>query len=348
MANSAAKRVDYIDLLRIIAITFVAIFHFLYSAIVNNKTPSLSPSPLFETARYGYLGVELFFMISGYVVVATVQRSNLIYFLRKRFLRLYPMYWIALVLIFAISSLGIWKKAGPAAQTFYYNLTMFPKTFNEPWIDNAHWFMERQLQLYLALSLVLLLRLGKRIDLIFTYWAIIGFVWHQFGIENFNIWYLNGYFALISGGALIAIIRTNGFNLLRVLALLASFLWAIETRMAKVDWFNSSRSPGYSKTTIGLVVAAIYLLMLISLIPKISTLKLSWAVKAGVVTYPFYLIHDRVGGLILGRFATEGNKYFMYLTVIALAVGLARIIMRIESKIFSLFTFPRTKSRLAE
>jgi len=62
------QRIDYIDLLRILAITAVASFHFLYSAIVNHKTPNLLPSPLFEFARYGYLGVKLFFMISGYVI----------------------------------------------------------------------------------------------------------------------------------------------------------------------------------------------------------------------------------------------------------------------------------------
>ena len=107
------QRIDYIDLLRILAITAVASFHFLYSAIVNHKTPNLLPSPLFEFARYGYLGVELFFMISGYVIIETVQNSNFSNFLKKRFFRLYPMYWIAVILIFAISSLSIWKKSGP-------------------------------------------------------------------------------------------------------------------------------------------------------------------------------------------------------------------------------------------
>ncbi len=163
MNTSSRKRIDYLDLLRVLAITGVIAFHFLYSAISRGRTPNVTFSPISDWARYGYLGVELFFMITGFVIVQSVANLEFTEFLKKRFVRLYPMYWIAVLLIFIISTFGIWGRRGPLAETLYYNLTMFPTAFNQPWLDSAHWFMEKQLQFYLVVAAILLLKAGKQI-----------------------------------------------------------------------------------------------------------------------------------------------------------------------------------------
>ena len=82
------KRIDYLDLLRVLAITGVIAFHFLFSAISRGRTPNVTFSPISEWARYGYLGVELFFMITGFVIVQSVANFNFSEFLKKRFVRL--------------------------------------------------------------------------------------------------------------------------------------------------------------------------------------------------------------------------------------------------------------------
>jgi peptidoglycan/LPS O-acetylase OafA/YrhL len=340
--TSAKKRIDYIDLLRVIAITAVICFHFLFSAISRGRTPNLTASPFFELARYGYLGVELFFMITGFVIVQSVRDLTFRKFLSKRFLRLYPLYWISLICIFAISTFGIWGRPGPLAETFYYNLTMFPNAFEEPWLDPAHWFMARQLQFYVAIAIVLLLRSGKHLVNIFIFWSLIGLIWDIFKIEQFNIWYFNGFFALIAGGAIIAAIRELGFTRFRVLGLIASYLWAVKSRMDLEHWLNVNRGPGHSALTIGLIVTAIYLLMMLTWSSTLSNWKIAGVTFAGTMSYPVYLIHDRLGGLAIARFGTDGNKYFVYLVVISCAVLLAYLVWRTETRIMSLFVRQRT------
>ncbi|WP_372785033.1 acyltransferase family protein [Phenylobacterium sp.] len=64
---------------------------------------------------FGHAGVEFFFVLSGYIML-TVHRkdvgkpSKVLPFARKRFLRIYPFFWVVLavtvVLIFAMPSLG--------------------------------------------------------------------------------------------------------------------------------------------------------------------------------------------------------------------------------------------------
>ena len=334
------KRIDYVDLLRILAISVVISFHFLYSAIVNEKTPQLSPSPFFSFARYGYLGVELFFMITGFVLYQSIEGMSFGKFVKNRFVRLYPMYWLAIILIYLVSSLGIWDKPGPSATDFFYNLTMSPTSFGHDWLDAAHWFMGRQLEFYVAVMVILLLRVGKFISQIFSCWSIVGFTWNLFNFNDFHIWYFNGYFALIVGGALINAIRLQGFSLLRVVALISSYLWAISTRIDKIDWLNSSRSPGHSAITIGILVTLIYLLLALTWSSRISNAKIAGASFAGALSYPIFLVHDRLGGLVLARFGTEGNRYAVYLLVIAGAVATAYSIWKLESRLMNFFAKP--------
>ena len=70
-----SKRVDYIDLLRVLALGSVISFHYLFSGISKGKIDSLSPTPLYEISKYGYLGVELFFLISGFVILYSTNRT---------------------------------------------------------------------------------------------------------------------------------------------------------------------------------------------------------------------------------------------------------------------------------
>jgi peptidoglycan/LPS O-acetylase OafA/YrhL len=284
-------------------------------------------------AQYGYLGVELFFMISGFVMMSSTKGISAGIFLKKRFLRLFPMYWIALILIFFVSQFGFWQKPGLIAENFYYSLTMTPESFSHNWLDSAHWFLERQLQFYLLILVVLIVRLGKYLSSIFLWWAVIGFIWNAFGFDNYGIWYLNGFFALIAGGAIISSIRETGFTRLRIVGLISSYLWAITSRIDLIPWLDENRGPGHSAFVIGSVIIAMYLLMLLTLSRDVSRLTLRGIGIAGAVTYPLYLIHNRLGGLAIARFATPENQYFVYLIVIVLSIFIAYAILKAESRI---------------
>ena len=344
LKNSVKKRIDYLDLLRVVAIVGVISFHYLFSAISRGRTPQLSASPLFEWARYGYLGVELFFMISGFVILQSVRDLNLVQFIKRRFLRLYPIYWISLIFIYVIATFGIWHRQGPFAEVFYYNLTMFPTAFNQPWLDAAHWFMARQLQFYIAIAIIILFRGGKQLPNIFIWWSIIGCLWNLLDFNEFNIWYFNGFFALIAGGAIINVIRENGFDQIRVVGLLASYVWAMKSRIDNVYWLDTNRGPGHSALAIGIIVSVIYLLMMLTWNSNISKLSIRYIGFAGTLSYPVYLIHDRLGGLAIARFATESNKYFIYITVVLTAVFLAYLIWHIEKRVMAKFSKSENQS----
>lgn len=77
-----------IDILRACAILAVALHHFAaYSGI---------PVPLFGPDGGG-IGVQLFFLISGYLIIQSAERNTLGDYARARFFRIFPVYWVALL-----------------------------------------------------------------------------------------------------------------------------------------------------------------------------------------------------------------------------------------------------------
>ena len=83
-------RIPELDLLRFIAAVGVVLFH-------ATNWPE-HPNLLTRSRTYGSFGVPLFFMISGFVILMTAQNRSGIEFVNSRIARLYPSFWIAVLL----------------------------------------------------------------------------------------------------------------------------------------------------------------------------------------------------------------------------------------------------------
>lgn len=89
-----------LDIARGLAALLVFFFHI--SAYIGEASPSLG-----MLARYGYMGVPIFFVISGYCMASSAHQSLRFSqpagrFLHKRFLRIYPALWASIILVMAI------------------------------------------------------------------------------------------------------------------------------------------------------------------------------------------------------------------------------------------------------
>ncbi len=97
------KRLKILDGLRVLAIIFVMLFHYLY--LYNGKHYDLFFIDK-SYFKYGFLGVQLFFIISGFVITLTLTRSNnFLIYLKKRWIRLYPAMFLCSLITFTVVSL---------------------------------------------------------------------------------------------------------------------------------------------------------------------------------------------------------------------------------------------------
>src|SRR6185312_3999042 len=82
MAESQRRQLVGLDLIRFSAAFMVMAFH------LTGKTP------LAATAAWGWVGVEVFFVLSGFVIAYTAADATSGRFLRNRIVRLMPSVWL--------------------------------------------------------------------------------------------------------------------------------------------------------------------------------------------------------------------------------------------------------------
>src|SRR5476651_2004832 len=157
---NAKGRLLELDCLRGIAVILVITFHFTLGE------PDLKPY-----FRFGCTGVDLFFMISGFVIFLTIEKTKHYKdFLISRFSRLYPAYWTGVTVTtlfilgwsFAIKS----HHSFPGLKDYAVNLTMFPSYFNVRYIDGVYWTLLVELLFYLLILCVFLAKKLHRIEFI--------------------------------------------------------------------------------------------------------------------------------------------------------------------------------------
>ena len=167
-----------LDLLRCLAALSVVFYHYTYRGYAAGNFSPVEFLALGHLTRYGFLGVELFFLISGYVILLSAQGKTAGQFLLARAVRLYPAFWVACTLTFLVGRLwgqgpadGHWPDSLHAGLiTYAGNLTMLYGFLTTPPLDGAYWSLTVEITFYLLISLLLAYKLLAHIDLFLTSW----------------------------------------------------------------------------------------------------------------------------------------------------------------------------------
>jgi len=115
------------------------------------------------SGTYGWLGVEVFFVISGFVIPLALLReqyslSNYRTFLLKRLARLYPPYLASVALGFALLALYSIYKGQPRvnfdSSDLLLHLGFLNDLFGRPWLNSIYWSLAIEIQFYLMIGLL--------------------------------------------------------------------------------------------------------------------------------------------------------------------------------------------------
>ena len=153
-------RLRHIDALRGIAALLVLWRH-VADAFVNIG-PNVSGRWIAEWGSFvdvGRIGVVAFFLISGYVIPFSIDPGRpapIGTFLIKRFFRIYPAYWVS-VLLGAVSCWWIWGRHFGLGDVLV-NLTLLQDFFGVPAAEGLYWTLLVELEFYLLCVMLLLLR----------------------------------------------------------------------------------------------------------------------------------------------------------------------------------------------
>lgn len=307
-----ATRISSLDALRGIAALAVVLYHytFRYDAIYGH---AFSLDNIF-VFKYGYLGVHLFFMISGFVIYLSLENTfNVKSFIFSRFSRLYPAYWFAVILTFlAVLTLGL-PGRDVSFLTMLTNLTMLNGFVGLPSVDGVYWTLRVELTFYFIIASMYFLMTKKNL--------LIGFLCLSGSIFVVEFFDTSGHIS-------------SAFKLLR-------FIFALEYLHffgAGIGFYLLSKKENYVLGFLLIMVSVVYnfvfesggalvitlsfysvfLLLILGKAEFLSTPVLNYL---GAISYSLYLVHQNLGYIIF-NYAYKYNLSPIIALFIALTVSI--------------------------
>lgn len=285
--------------------------------------------------NYGYLGVQFFFIISGFVIFLTLNHSkSAIDFLYKRFSRLYPIFWACMFTTFFIT---YWFGLPGRTVSFYNlkgNITMIPSVFHLAAVDGAYWSLVPEFFFYLAMAFIFLTKKKQA----YYYWgiAILALSWLQFFFHPFNLFLETAlnlkWGSLFFSGILFYEYRENNsrsyaFHLLLMITY-ATTLMNLSTNAERI------------------IVTIFYAIFFFFAQKKLDNIHWRPLIFLGQISFPLYLLHQNIGYVILNQTRAFLGQYpFLFVvTPILLLVTMAYLYHRfIERPSIILFRQMQTK-----
>ena len=299
-----ADRIESAEILRGIAAFAVAWFHF----TCGNPAFLSEGSLLWLSGSRGYLGVHLFFVISGFVIPYSLSRRKYLFpndalsFFIRRVVRLEPAYLCSIVL-----TVGLWALSAliPGSNAILPPIVIFKSMalqiaylapwFHVPWILPVYWSLAIEIQYYLFMILLCPLLLSQRpshVRLFLTATAVLSL---SFSDDRLFLMFLPLF----------------GLGFVRFLA--------AERRLAKFELFGWTcvfaalgvYVIGTPETAAGIFALAVLFIPINRPVFLLS--------KLGAISYSLYLVHVPVGGKII-NFATRlPNVWYVQLSALIIA-----------------------------
>ena len=292
------SRIPELDLLRFSAAAAVLAFHF-YVLLPGDTGVQRA---IAATARFGFLGVPLFFMISGFVILWTAFNRTPGEFVLARFCRLYPSYWICVLI-----TSGVLALAGgpPSLGQIATNLTMFHHLFGFDSIDEVYWTLFIELKFYGLVFILLACRQRPRIERWLQVWlalsavSLLAGLWHHGAVRGLDTVVFEGDAAFFAFGCYAYLIRTQGGVRGRWIGMGVSAVLSVCAALKTQSHYTFAND----WATLANVVAA----MLAACAALLAVATRTWSLPStslwywlGSLTYPLYLLHAMAGKALYG------------------------------------------------
>lgn len=287
------KVFPHIEALRALAALGVMLFHFISFSTLEQTYFS---NEVQQVAAWGSKGVELFYILSGFVMFYSVKQQNYTYgdlktYVIKRCVRILPMYWLVILCIVALA--GCWSGPNPYHWSqVLENMTFTTGVFtNYSWINPVFQTLQLEMIFYFLLAVLAPLLLKN-------------------GVFKFGI-----YFVVLLGTQLLP--KNDMFHFAPYFILGMLLLDVFQEHKNWIAWVVLLLIGTYIAVyypLIDFITVCIASIFLLSKQPQGRILE-----QAGAFSYPLYLFHGFIGGTIL--FFLYRNAFFVQYP--AVAVGIA-------------------------
>ncbi|MEW2416062.1 acyltransferase [Streptomyces sp. NPDC046866] len=327
-------RIAVLDGLRLLAALSVVLFHYLAgSGTVPWQRTAVELFPrLHRVAGFGWLGVVFFFMISGFVICMSGWGKSLQQFWQGRILRLFPLYWAAVVLSSAAARLGPPLPGEPRVTVgqMLTNLTMLQEPLGVNGVDNVYWTLWVELRFYLVFSLVVLLGTSRRRVANFCWiWALGSVLAPESGIPLMDQLLVPRWAPFFIAGIAFHLVRRAGRIEGETLGILGLSWLLMQHRLPAI---MEGEGHGINWKVCLAAITVMYVLMGLIALGRLDRIQWRWLPVAGAISYPLYLVHQSLGVRVIWHRNEQWGAWPTLLGVIAGAVLIAWLLHRLAER----------------
>ena len=319
--TSSPSRMVELDALRGIAAVAVLGYHF--TTRYQEQIGHVGGMPVSLLA--GKYGVYLFFLISGFVIFMTLERTRTAAdFVVSRFSRLFPAYWAAVLLTACVVyTAGLPLQQLPAGQALL-NFTMVQEILGAEHLDGSYWTLQIELFFYVQMLFWYMLGQLKRIHWIIGGWLVLATVeglcekyhWHfSYWVRELMILRFIPFFAI---GILFYRLHRYPAEWRLNLTMLLCALLAIAIGERPIF------------LPVALVCCGIFTLFIRG---KLAFLDTRFFAFLGAISYTLYLVHQAIGFVVIHHLERVGvPAWLACMGAAALSLALATLLHRLVER----------------
>lgn len=317
------SRVNEIDFLRFFAAIAVVFYHYSFRGYAADSMSVMPYATLTQISKYGYLGVDLFFIISGFVILMTASSGSLKKFVISRVVRLYPAFWVCCTITFVVTLLIGGDRYSASFFQYMVNMTMLNGFVGVPSIDGAYWSLFVEMRFYAMVAMLLLIRKIQYAQQFLVAWIFVSILLLFFPVYKLQYIFITDYSAYFIAGSSFYLIWAEGPSLVRFGLVGLSLVLAIFKSIQRLPHFEEHYKVVMSGSVVGIVVTIFFLVMFLVALRKTSSWgNMRW-LFLGSLTYPLYLLHQNVGFMVFNIAYPAVNAHVIFWTTIVVAIILS-------------------------
>ncbi|MBJ6982710.1 acyltransferase [Luteimonas sp. MC1572] len=312
-------RLNEIDLMRFVAALAVVFFHYAFRGVAADDMSLMGYPALAPVARYGFLGVQLFFMISGFVILMTAARGSLRAFVVSRVVRLYPAFWACCTLTVLVTLAIGGTRFSVTLPQYLANMTMMSEFIGVESIDGVYWSLFVEIRFYAMVALLLVLGRIHQAPAFMVAWLLASLALTLFPVEALRRLLATDSAAYFVAGAACYLMWSNGPSRGRVAMLLASWTLAVFQTARWVPQFEAHYGTTLDMRVLVAIISAFFVAMLLVSLRLTGAFGARRWVALGALTYPLYLLHQNIG-FMLFNLAWPANTHVVFWGTLALVL----------------------------
>ncbi|AXL90567.1 acyltransferase [Streptomyces sp. CB09001] len=335
--RSTKGRLRALDGLRLVAALMVAAYH--YGGRGGDVTTAWGSSPKFQFPTlhslfaYGCLGVQVFFVISGFVICMSGWGRSPRSFFASRASRLLPAYWVAVVLVTAVFALPVVAYEAVSPSEGLLNLTLLHQPLGADRVLGVDWTLWAEIRFYalFALCVVLPGASRRRVILFCACWTLGAAIAQAAEEPLLDLVLMPQYAPFFIGGIGLYLVHRDrrdayAWGIVAVSWLIGQY-WAVQDL-----WRPPSPDAFANRTSFGiiLIVTLGFALVAVIALGWLHWADWRWLTVAGALTYPFYLVHEHLGWVVIEALHQDLGvpSYATFLLTVAAMLVLARLLNR--------------------